>query len=282
MTQARWVDARSDALSILKNLCSRLGIPRERIFVVPGNHDYEWYSPDLHGAIARRALANKKADDSAVTFDHVIHFQKFVEELCGAGAARTGSVCPLELPHYTLKLGLLDSCRITPTLFHEYGYLSNAQIKEVMRGFQTAPAKREVRAIILHHHVNSIIPTEAPAMELDVSVTLDAARLIDRALATGISFILHGHQHYPCISKINKTHPDKAAVQQLAKNDIYVISAGSVGVKRDRRAEEAPNTYSLLSFGPESADVNVRKISSAGSDGGPYLNATIPLQVIQG
>ena len=41
---------------------------------------------------------------------------------------------------FRIKLGLLDSCKLVPSQFHEYGYLSLGQIKDLMNKINTASA----------------------------------------------------------------------------------------------------------------------------------------------
>ena len=80
----------------------------------------------------------------------------------------------------------------------------------------------EVRALIMHHHISSIIPAEPPRDKLDISITLDAARLIDRALDAGIGLVFHGHQHYPCITKMGKTRFIGGQIQSFIPDQTFV------------------------------------------------------------
>src|SRR5579862_3125051 len=46
MTQGRWLDYQPDAIAIISDLRKKLRLPPDRLYIVPGNHDYEWYLPD--------------------------------------------------------------------------------------------------------------------------------------------------------------------------------------------------------------------------------------------
>ena len=279
MTHARWVDYGIDAYKVLTKLCRRIRLERERVFIVPGNHDYEWYIAKRKKMV-RKALRPQRADEAAVNFGHQVQFTNFLRQFHGENAYQIPSVRIVQLPDYALKIGLLDSCKISATKFHEYGYLSLGQIKVLMENFQGHLQRREVRAIVLHHHVTSIIPAEPPTDEPSISVTLDAARLLDHSLSTGISFFLHGHQHYPCVTRINKSHQVGGAITGLAEHDTYVLSAGSASVKRTRLMQHIPNTYSLITLLADIASVRIRQIYSNGTQGSTYLEKEFPLFVL--
>jgi hypothetical protein len=225
--------------------------------------------------VIRRALSTRETAD----FGHEVHFRNFVNKFYGRADYKIPSLQSIQLSTYTLKVGLLDSCKITPTKFHEYGYLSLGQTKALMNSFGENLQPSEVRIVALHHHVTSVVPAEPPSNEASISVTLDAARLLDLSMPVGISFFLHGHQHYPCVTRINKSFPLDGSITALADHDTYILSGGSVGVKRSRLMQHVSNTYTLIKLEPETASVIIRRIFSNGMDGSTYLQSKIPLFV---
>jgi 3',5'-cyclic AMP phosphodiesterase CpdA len=208
-----------------------------------------------------------------------VHFDNFLAQFYGEKGYQFPSLKTAQLLNYTIKIVLLDSCRLVPTKFHEYGYLSLGQIKPLTQMFQAAPEKAEIRVVVLHHHVTSVIPAEPPSDEASVSVTLDAARLIDTALPAGVSLILHGHQHYPCITRMNKSYRDQGNLTALGSHDTYVLSAGSASVRRSRLAPHVPNTYSVITLQADNALVKIRQIYADGTDGSRFLEVTLPLRI---
>jgi 3',5'-cyclic AMP phosphodiesterase CpdA len=272
MTHARWVDYGEGGYTILTKMCDRIHIPRAKVFIIPGNHDYEWYVGEQDHVI-RRALSSTDTAD----FGHEVHFRNFLNQFYGQNDYKIPGLQSIQLPGYTLKIGLLDSCKITPTPFHEYGYLSLGQTKTLMNSFGENLQRSEVRIVALHHHLTSVVPAEPPSNESSISVTLDAARLLDLSMPVGISFFLHGHQHYPCVTRINKSFPVGGAIRALAAHDTYILSGGSVGVKRSRLMQHVSNTYTLIDLGSETASVTIRKIFSSGMEGSTYLQSEIPL-----
>jgi 3',5'-cyclic AMP phosphodiesterase CpdA len=239
MTHARWLEHDEDALSFLNKVSDGLKLPNDRVYIIPGNHDYEWYQEQAHGGFVRRVLKpNQKA-----TFTHEVQYRHFLKRFYKDDRAMTGEVFEIAADQFRIKIGLLDSCKLVPSQFHEYGYLSHGQIKDLMKKMNTRPTDPEIRVVVMHHHISSIVPVEPPRDKADVSVTLDAGRLIDRALDAGVGLVLHGHQHYPCITRISKSRFVNFQMQHFgADSGMYILSAGSAGVKVTRRSDNIPNT----------------------------------------
>jgi predicted phosphodiesterase len=76
MTHARWVEYGEAAFEGLAKLCKSLGLERDKISIVPGNHDYEWYTQE-RDTWTRKALMPGKASSEAVRFGHTVHFRQF-------------------------------------------------------------------------------------------------------------------------------------------------------------------------------------------------------------
>lgn len=275
VSHATWKEHRGAALSVLGKLADRLGIPRECVYIVPGNHDYEWYERNTAGTLTRKMLK----PDTTSDFTHEVHFNAFIERFYGQRRSLTGEVFKIRGEGFSLKMGLMDSCKLVASQFHEYGYLSFGQIKDVMRKFEDDYDGPEIRAVVLHHHLNSIVPAEPPRQDADVSVTLDACRLIDRALDTGVGLVLHGHQHYPCVGRVSKSRFLNRALSLPNGTGICVVSAGSAGVRRDRRGSDVPNTYSILSLGIKASKIKIRAIFADGEEGSTLLETALPVDV---
>jgi 3',5'-cyclic AMP phosphodiesterase CpdA len=278
MTHARWVEYGEAAFDGLCKLCNSLNLNHDKVLIVPGNHDYEWYTQEKD-RWTRNVLMPRKASSEALRFGHTVHFDNFLNQFYGNEKHEFPSLKTIHLENYTLKVALLDSCKLVPTKFHEYGYLSLGQIKPLIQMFEETPQPAEVRVMVLHHHVTSVIPAEPPSDEASVSVTLDAARLIDTALPAGVSFILHGHQHYPCITRINKSYREEGNLTALGSHDTYVLSGGSASVRRPRLAQHIPNTYSVITLRDGEALVRIRQIYSDGTDGSKFLEVALPLHI---
>ncbi len=276
MTHARWLEHVDDALRFVTKICDSLNLSRERVYIIPGNHDYEWYQEDAQGAFARKTLTTNQM----ASFAHEVHYRSFLKSFYTDDQIMAGEVFEIAAEKFRVKIGLLNYCKLVPSKFHEYGYLSLGQIKALMKKMDAPAQEPEIRIVVMHHHISSIVPVEPPREKADVSVTLDAGRLIDYALDSGVGLVLHGHQHYPCITRMSKTKFANFQMQRFeADSGIYILSAGSAGVKGTRRTPNIPNTYSIISLSPAESRVKIRAISPAGQDGCTVVDTSIPLRV---
>jgi 3',5'-cyclic AMP phosphodiesterase CpdA len=276
MTHGLWKDSKDDVVAGLNRFCQRLTVERNRILIVPGNHDYEWYTDGENPV--RKALTPNNA--AGVAPGHAVQFNNFLQEFYKNDFHRGPypKICVVPMSEYCLKIGLLDSCRITPTKFHEYGFLSSGQIKELIALFNQHPYGREVRMISLHHHVTSVLPTEPFQEQPSVSVTLDAGNLLNYSLLAQIGLIVHGHQHYPCVTQVNKLLRT-GGTTAFADNGILILSGGSTGVKRERLPLGVGNTYTLISFEGQDVTITIREIYANGEDGRLYFRKRFPLVI---
>jgi 3',5'-cyclic AMP phosphodiesterase CpdA len=265
VTHGAWKELRGVARDALDQLCKKLNLPKERVFIIPGNHDYEWYAPDAQRGMLRQILQTDEAPKD-IAFGHEVQFRYFMKEFYGAEWDYQGTVHTIDANGFRLKIGLLDSCKINPAGFREYGCVTNAQIKLLKSNFDKDVQGEEVRLVVLHHHVSPIIPADAPRDDTNVSVTLDAGRLIDMMLQANVGIVLHGHQHYPSVSRISKSRFAGRDLQPLPERNINVVSGGSAGVNSNRRPAEVPNTYTLISLDRDKADVQIRAIFAQGDD----------------
>lgn len=86
-----------------------------------------------------------------------------------------------------------------------------------------------------------------------VSMLLDAESVISTLLGCGVNTILHGHQHQPYFSSIERIipgHIEDGKKKSLRKN-LRVIGAGSVGVKPSHINTIGRNTYNIISIDGE-------------------------------
>lgn len=104
MTHARWVDDLGDALLVLSKLVGELGLRKDQVYIIPGNHDYEWYKKSK-GKFERVML---KADQKA-NFSHEVHYRNFLRRFYGEERAITGESFDILGDHFKVKIGLLDS-----------------------------------------------------------------------------------------------------------------------------------------------------------------------------
>lgn len=76
---------------------------------------------------------------------------------------------------------------------------------------------------------------------------------------------MHGH-HVPCVSWVSRgRYLDGSFDITGLDSPLYVLAGGSAGVRAERLSPEMPeNTYSLLRICNRSAQLRVRRVTTAG------------------
>ena len=184
--------------SYLEDLCAKLGIdPKEGLVVVPGNHDYR-----LSGLVRDRHAPRK-------------FYDKF------------GAYCrPLLLPSLRLCLFAIDSNTMARSFDLAAGTVEGDDLVNFGTLIETMPAGHSdcTKVALLHHHPMPIAATENPSLFDDPSYTLlkNAGQFMTNMVRSGVSLVLHGHQHSAGYSKAVFPYGAK-------EHMITVVAAGSAG-----------------------------------------------------
>jgi 3',5'-cyclic AMP phosphodiesterase CpdA len=266
-TKARW-DAgfRDSVVEAMETLRQGLGVPKNRVLIVPGNHDF--VRPQHDAQLDPAMIAQR----SAVHYDHEDKFRFFLNQWLDRNVSLPLSRCVhIECEGFELCIGALNSSGLTATEFTEYGYVGDA-LEEVLS--EMDEAHRAIKVLVLHHHLVPIAYVEAPTKR-GVSLTLDASKILELAQKHGVQIILHGHQHIPKVVKTAQAYFADGTWRGLAAEDVFILASGSAG--SNRIAPGLSNTYSILEFGLTYTSVTYRKIDPMGQELGNFISVRLPI-----
>lgn len=266
ITAGEWDDAvRGAALAEFAALRSALGLEPEQIVAVPGNHDIVRY-PHHH-----KVDVAKISVDRQTSKKHEREFATFVEELTGRHwKAPFEYVTRLELAEVDVLLCVLNSCAITATEWTEYGFVGEKGFDVIRELSAQKTARPTYKILALHHHLLPVTEVEAPNKR-GVSLTLDAARLLDEAQRVGIQIVLHGHQHLPRLAKYQSI-PFGSGMEG---RPLFIFSNGSSGVARERIPGDERNVYGLLKLTANDAQLVVRELRNDAKAGASIFDGSL-------
>jgi tetratricopeptide (TPR) repeat protein len=225
-----------DALSFLAKLCQLPGIAKERVIIVPGNHDVNW-------GLARH--------DHRHRFDEYL---KFIRKFYGKEHFSTwyphiqwgefGDEPPRSSEifsfHDLSQLGIVvtgfNSCVLEDDQKH-FGLVGSEQI-EFARNSLNRTSANLVRIAVMHHHV---LPVERTFLRGDDGAWLDRSIVRDFGLVEhklhelGYDLLLHGHKHEPAVRESTLV---SAFQGNQPRKSLLVMGAGSVSVE----ASELPQS----------------------------------------
>jgi predicted MPP superfamily phosphohydrolase len=208
----------------VQDLLKRLGLTGDQVVIVPGNHDIPLDESEL--------TRNYDADVPFRSLLHGVHGKR-VEEL-----NRLLIFAPPRGPE--IMVLALNSVRPRSAEMREYGFVGRdyyqpllREAEEISQESSRRRGQRPVKIAVLHHHVLPTALVEEPDLDRPVSLTLDAGQLVYDLQGAGFDLVLHGHQHVPFVGSTGRMRKMGAASWELS-HPVYVVGAGSSGVKGDR------------------------------------------------
>lgn len=250
-----------EAAKFLEVLSTELRVPREAIFVVPGNHDFK-----LH--------EYEPTDYSHERLFHMMLESFHGESYLNKRIHRIRMPCGREI-----ELLLINSVRLRRRDQSNYGYVDWSLYEKELKavGFDQAV----IRIAVLHHHLISMLREESvdeESPQASISTTLDAGAVIEGLQAHGFRVALHGHQHVPGSIRISRGVVANSKIDLADyKRDLVALGAGSAGAKVQRLSNSLrDNSYNLLKFEKDRITVHVRRFNP-GMPAQNYFSATIDL-----
>lgn len=227
-------------------LCESLTLPRDRVVLVPGNHDVHWPS-------AKENV--RKRFDNYLVFLHKFYGEKLFRERyplvtwdLRVNGTRPAPEELIALYHQDgLMVAGLNSC-VYETEQHHYGFIGGKQLDNLKRLLdQTASAPSDLRVAVLHHHLHPfpepILSRTDPEIWMDLSTIRDAGLVERRLEKLGFDLVLHGHKHKP---QLRETLVHEQAVSKALPPRMFVCGAGSAGVNASELEHATANHYAML------------------------------------
>jgi 3',5'-cyclic AMP phosphodiesterase CpdA/tetratricopeptide (TPR) repeat protein len=252
----------------LDRVCASFGLPKERVVLVPGNHDVHW----LSGRIDRQ---NR--------FDNYLVFLKkfYGEELCKrlypliddwSLALDRARPLPEQIVlicrHSGVTIVGLNSC-VYETEQDHYGFVGMRQLDHVADLLDNLAGNiGDLRVAVLHHHLH---PYPEPVrndagggLTVDSSTIRDAGHVERRLERLGFDIVMHGHKHKP---QLRETLVHEHDVAKGSPSRLIVCGAGSTGVNSVELEHHIANHYAVVevlrlprSPGPEFLTIEWREI----------------------
>jgi predicted phosphodiesterase len=210
------------AAEFVGNLRDLLKVSRERLVLIPGNHDVVWPP-------GTRKLS------------YVQRFAPYEGFYRGAkGVPVTPDLSDFVVTPEICILGL-NSSSVEGKDFPGYGLVGDTQWDTLWKLVQKSPDFNEsaTRVAVLHHHLLPVTWLEPQKKGGHYSLTLDSERLQNKLMSNGFRLVLHGHQHQPFARIVsNPISP--------VKQSLLVSAAGSVGVEPEHLGNIQRNHFQVV------------------------------------
>lgn len=226
-----------EALRFLEWLVPALGLSRDAVFIVPGNHDVD---------------LSESSD-----YSYLSYWTDLIQPLHGhlpavmsgypAAAARGNAPRQEQLAWARVAPGVgayvvgLATTIVTAAAEHviehfRQGTVSSVATKQLSTlGIALRKAPTGIRIAVLHHHlfpVPSVRPEEEGRSD-DASVVYGQPLFFSWLADQGVSIVLHGHTHYPSMRTVQVYF---SGSQKVNPRPVHVLAAGTVGASSLQRS----------------------------------------------
>lgn len=236
------------AEDFLNEVCKGLHIPKERVSIVPGNHDLNWGLDK-----ADKELRFDPYIGFLVSFYGADLFKKRYPRVKTDLAFYSERPAPDDLvsvyhdPKARITIVGLNSC-IYEDNQHHYGFVGMRQLDAVEELLDDHESSKDVvRVAVFHHHLHPFPEPIVKAVNSEVLTDLSSLRdagFVERRLEElGFDLILHGHKHK---AQVRETSIKDVRTSASGGAKLIVCGAGSVSVCEEELEHNMSNHYEVV------------------------------------
>jgi 3',5'-cyclic AMP phosphodiesterase CpdA len=231
----------------LEEVCEGVGLSRDRVFLVPGNHDVNW-----HASTAE--IAHRFDDYLSFLFEFYgeTEFRKRYPLISWdfriqSPRPKANEIIAVWRDADALFVGL-NSC-VYETHQDHYGFVGRRQLDNLAQLVEREGDETPTKIAVMHHHLHPfpepLDSRDKSQVFLDLSTTRDAGLVERRLERLGFDLVLHGHKHKP---QVRETYVRDRSETQLREHPrrLIVSGCGSTGVNSREREHSEANHYALL------------------------------------
>jgi len=216
-------------------MIASLGLDRERVSLVAGNHDIQW-KPD--GMMKTNPRTNASREN------YLMFMELFKKRRPGLAEM---TEIPSRCGNRILRLLALDSNAVESENAAGIGYISSDTLKDgkslLAENIKEKNGKEKLTWIVTHHHIFPNTSLRANDIEnKKISVMGNVPEILHLASTVNAELILHGHEHQPSITKARRWPIDNKSDFQK----ITTICAGSISGRREDLGPFSRNHYYII------------------------------------
>jgi len=209
------------------------GLDPGNVVFCPGNHDMQWGPPAAPYDSKAKVVCN--LEEASKNYD------TFFKNFYGIEPNKWGAMARRYVLKNTTSVDVIavNSSILEQDQFRGYGLVTFQQLAQAFKSLDwpTSEDRSHFRFLVLHHHLVPVVAQEAETYQHNFSLTLDAAQIIHETGLAGVDIILHGHQHQPFLSFVEREN-----------SRVLIIGAGSAGVKQKHIPKGSTNAFNLYAL----------------------------------
>ena len=235
----------SDVISFLEEIERKIKCPKEKIFIVPGNHDVNTIVKDAKPEEKLKEYSTFYRDflclpeyccvDSSVKVKRLAEEKVIVVELNSCTDLKER-----EIEGRTTTVGGVIIGEMISTL--------KTELNKLKKKLGNDDFNQHIKIALLHHHA-ILLPLFLEKSKDEKSIidetTIRSGDLLTILTEYGFHLILHGHKHYP----LQYVHdPNSSWCPENVDKPILIVSGGCCGLDKTLRDDDptARNTYNVI------------------------------------
>lgn len=231
-------------INFLNLLCEKFSLTKEKIVIVPGNHDIPLTNADK------------------TNYSHEETYKAFLNQFYGEKKEISGINTFLLPDNIKVDILRINSIRLREEHESNFGYVGWDDYPRIIQESGISKNK-SVKIALLHHHLLPV-PNEEALDSLgefgSVSVTVDSGKVIEGLQNYGFQIVLHGHQHVPGLNKVGRGRREEYNL--VLDKELYLLGAGSLGAKVDRLSGHMrDNSFSILKIQESNIEIEAMQFN---------------------
>lgn len=236
-----------EARLCLEEICARLPLSKDRVHIIPGNHDVNWKfaaaDPNFRFYPYFQFLGQFYGEEILERKFPFMRSRKMPNQ-----QPKPNEIVLIDYDDALRLLVIgLNSC-IFETEQHHYGFVGERQLRAVRDHLDEMNVPRDAfRLALIHHHLHPfpelLDPRDEQEVWLDLSTIRDAGRVESFLEKLRFDLVLHGHKHKPLLRETLMY--DRKPFEQDPRQ-LIVCGAGSVSCSSLQLEHGEANHYEIV------------------------------------
>lgn len=246
-----------EAANSINRLLGLFNLDRDRLVIIPGNHDIQWTKTDNYDETARVEQAPQVARRNYMEFYRQLYGHDPDESLVMGRRFVLPSGTVLEV------CGVNSSSLETGQDFLAgMGKIDESSLDRVAKRFQWHQSSTAFRILGVHHH---LVLTENLEPMKDYyrgyGIAIDAPKILRTAASNHVQLVLHGHKHRAFVWASSVYELPEHTHQKWGLGRVAIVGGGSAG---SVETEGNRNYFNLFHFRGNKLQLDMFRSENAG------------------
>ncbi|MGA2714015.1 MAG: metallophosphoesterase [Bryobacteraceae bacterium] len=247
-----------EAATAITRLLGLLNVDKDRLVIIPGNHDIQWTKTEAYIEQAEVTEAPEAAKKNYQDF--YAHVYAHAADATLAMGRRFALPSGLILEIAAVNSSSLETGK---NFLAGMGRIEESALEEVALRFRWGEPSAALRLLCIHHH---LVLTENVEPVKDYyrgyGLAIDAPKVLRSAASKGVHLVLHGHKHRAFVWSSSVYELPEHAQTKWELGRVSIVGGGSCG---SVETESRSNYFNFLQFNGAESVLEMFRATNAGA-----------------